>query len=57
MAISVIHVGTGSRGRHWLQIVRDYPEAISVAFVDKDPQALTEARKLVGQTRLNFTRI
>ena len=40
MAIRIIHVGTGSRGRHWLEIVRDYPEAISVAFVDKDPQAL-----------------
>ena len=54
MAIRVIHVGTGSRGRHWLQIVRDYPEAISVAFVDKDPQALTEARKLVGQSPAQF---
>ena len=34
--------------------MRDYPEAISVAFVDKDPQALTEARKLVGQGPAQF---
>jgi predicted dehydrogenase len=50
MAIRILHVGTGSRGRHWLEIVRDYPEATSVAFVDKDPKALDEARKLVGRT-------
>ena len=54
MAIRIVHVGTGSRGRHWLQIVRDYPEAISVAFVDKDPQALDEARKLLGQRPAKF---
>ena len=54
MAIRVIHVGAGSRGRHWLQIVRDCPEAISVAFVDKDPQTLDEARKLVGQRPAQF---
>lgn len=54
MAIRVIHVGTGSRGRHWLQIVRDYPEAVSVGFVDKDPRALDEARKLVGQSPAQF---
>jgi len=54
VAIRIIHVGTGSRGRHWLQIVRDYPEATSVAFVDKDPQALDEARKLVGQPPAQF---
>jgi predicted dehydrogenase/predicted AlkP superfamily phosphohydrolase/phosphomutase len=50
MAIRIIHVGTGSRGRHWLEIVRDYPDAVSVAFVDKDPKALNEAGKLVGRT-------
>ncbi|MGE5218230.1 MAG: alkaline phosphatase family protein, partial [Chloroflexota bacterium] len=54
MAIRIIHIGTGSRGRHWLEIVRDYPDATSVAFVDNDPRALDEARKLVGQTRAQF---
>ena len=50
MAIRILHVGTGSRGRHWLEIVRDYPDATSVAFVDKEPKALDEASKLVGRT-------
>jgi predicted dehydrogenase len=54
VAIKIIHVGTGSRGRHWLEIVRDYPDATSVAFVDNDPSALDEARKLLGQTRAQF---
>jgi predicted dehydrogenase len=54
MAIRIIHIGTGSRGRHWLQIVRDYPEATSVAFVDKDPKALDEVRKLVRQSSAQF---
>src|SRR5215468_3183527 len=50
MAIRILHVGTGSRGRHWLEILRDYSDATSVAFIDKDPKALDEARKLVGRT-------
>jgi len=54
MAIRIIHIGTGSRGRHWLEIVRDYQDATSVAFVDKDPQALEEARKLLGRSPAQF---
>ena len=54
MAIRIIHIGTGSRGRHWLDIVRNYPEATSVAFVDKDPRALEEARKLTENTSAGF---
>src|SRR5438552_17242994 len=54
MAIRIIQVGTGSRGRHWVPIVRDYPHATSVAFVDKDPQALDQVRKLVGQSSAQF---
>lgn len=50
MAIRILHVGTGSRGRHWVEIVRDYPDAASVAFVDKDPKALDEALRLRGQS-------
>jgi predicted dehydrogenase len=54
VAIRIIHVGTGSRGRHWLEIVRDYPEAVSVACVDKDRGALDEARKLVTDGSVEF---
>ena len=58
MAIRILHVGTGSRGRHWLEIVRDYPDAISVAFVDKEPKALDEATQTSrAHQRANFTPI
>jgi predicted dehydrogenase/predicted AlkP superfamily phosphohydrolase/phosphomutase len=54
MPIRIIHIGTGSRGRHWLEIVQDYADAIPVAYVDKDPKALDEARKLIGNTTAGF---
>src|SRR5262245_24508314 len=54
MAIRIVHVGTGSRGRHWVEIVRDYQDATSVAFVDEDPKALDAARKLVGPSSAQF---
>jgi predicted dehydrogenase/predicted AlkP superfamily phosphohydrolase/phosphomutase len=54
MPIRIIHIGTGARGRHWLEIVRDYPDASAVAYVDKDPKALDEARKLAGNANAGF---
>ncbi|HSE87965.1 MAG TPA: Gfo/Idh/MocA family oxidoreductase [Candidatus Binatia bacterium] len=38
--MNIIHVGLGIRGRHWLEIVRDYPAATSVACVDPQGEAL-----------------
>jgi predicted dehydrogenase len=54
MAIRIVHVGVGSRGRHWLDIVRDYPDATSVAFVDNDPLALEEIRRQLGRRGSHF---
>jgi predicted dehydrogenase len=54
MTTRILHIGTGSRGRHWLEIVRDYPHATSVAFVDNDPRSLDEARKLAGPCSAQF---
>ena len=54
MGIRIIHVGTGSRGRHWLEIVRDYPDAVTVGCVDSNPQALNEARKFVSTSAVQF---
>jgi predicted dehydrogenase len=54
MPIRIIQIGTGARGRHWLEIVRDYPDAIPVAYVDKDPKALDQARKLTGNREAEF---
>lgn len=41
MTIRVVHVGVGTRGRHWLDIVAESDGFESVACVDSDPQALT----------------
>jgi predicted dehydrogenase len=38
--MNIIHVGLGIRGRHWLEIVRDYPDATSVGCVDPQAPAL-----------------
>jgi predicted dehydrogenase len=54
MPIRLIQVGMGVRGRHWLEIVRDYPDAIPVAYVDPDSGALASARKLAGATEARF---
>jgi predicted dehydrogenase len=44
MAIRLIHVGVGVRGRHWLDIVGQRDDFVSVACVDANEQALAEAR-------------
>jgi len=38
--MNIIHVGLGIRGRHWLEIVRDYPDGTSVGCVDPQAPAL-----------------
>lgn len=38
--MNIIHVGLGIRGRHWLEIVRDYAAGTSVACVDPQVAAL-----------------
>jgi len=45
MAIRIIHVGAGVRGRHWLDFVGAHPDATSVACVDTDQRALEAARQ------------
>ena len=42
--MNIIHVGLGIRGRHWLEIVRDYPYGTSVACIDPEPRALDWVR-------------
>ena len=56
MSIRVIHVGVGVRGRHWLEIVADHPEFVSVACVDPDEGALRQAREIRGQQHGQFLR-
>jgi predicted dehydrogenase len=44
--ISMIHLGVGGRGRHWLDFVADHPDFTSVACVDPDQRTLEAARAL-----------
>lgn len=43
--IRILHVGAGVRGRHWLEIVRDYSHALSVALVDPSASARAWVRE------------
>lgn len=45
MPIRIIHVGLGIRGRHWLEFVRKYPDAATVACVDADQPTLDAAQR------------
>ena len=54
MAITIIHVGVGGRGRHWLDFVAQHPDFTSVACVDKDTKALQEVRSLPEQEHGRF---
>jgi predicted dehydrogenase len=54
VAIRIIHVGVGVRGRHWLDIVSTHPDFVSAACVDNDEKALQEARTLPGQQHGQF---
>jgi predicted dehydrogenase len=48
MPMRLLHVGTGVRGRQWLEVVRDYPDARSVALINPDARALAEAQRIIG---------
>ena len=54
MALRLIHIGVGLRGRHWLDIVSHHPDFVSVACVDPDEKALGVARSLPGQEHGRF---
>ena len=56
MAIRLIHLGVGIRGRHWLEIVNEHPDFESAACVDHSETALDEARKMPGQQHGRFYR-
>lgn len=56
MAIRLIHLGVGIRGRHWLEIVAAHPDFESAACVDSSDTALAEARALPGQQHGRFYR-
>jgi predicted dehydrogenase len=50
-AIKTIHVGAGISGCHWLEAVRDYPAATSVACVDAQPLQLEWVKRNFDRLR------
>jgi len=52
--VSIIHLGVGGRGRHWLDFVADHPDFTSVACVDPDPRAVETARGVPGLENARF---
>ena len=56
MAIKIIHVGVGGRGRHWVEYVARHPDFAAVACVDVDEKALESTRHMQGQEHGKFFR-
>lgn len=52
--ISLMHLGVGGRGRHWLDFVADHPDFTSVACVDPDAPTLDAARGVGGLESSKF---
>lgn len=44
--MKILQVGVGIRGGHWVEIVKDHPDATCVAYVDTDAAALEKARTM-----------
>lgn len=49
MSLRILQIGTGLRGRHWAAIVRDYPDAVCVGYVDPRTSALEQAAAIGGK--------
>jgi predicted dehydrogenase/predicted AlkP superfamily phosphohydrolase/phosphomutase len=54
MAIKIIHIGVGGRGRHWLDFVAQHSDFTATACVDVDEKALESIRNLPGQEHGKF---
>lgn len=48
MSLRILQIGVGIRGRQWAAIVRDYPDAVCVGYVDPSEAALEQARAIGG---------
>ena len=50
----LLQIGLGIRGTQWAEIIKDYPDATVVAFVDRDAAALDHVRKVPGHDGAEF---
>lgn len=55
MTIKVVQVGTGIRGRHWLEYLKAYPGTECVAVVEPDAANLERAKPLLPAGCKTFT--
>ena len=49
MTVKILQIGAGIRGRHWVQLVKGYPDATCVALVEPDATNLAAARGMAGE--------
>lgn len=49
MTLKILQIGAGIRGRHWIQLVKAYPDATCVALVEPDATNLAAARGMSGE--------
>jgi predicted dehydrogenase len=47
--VRILQIGAGIRGRHWAQLVKDYPDATCVGLVEPDAGNLAKAREILGE--------
>lgn len=48
MSIKILQVGSGLRGRHWAQFVKQHPDVTCVGLVEPDNAARDKGREIVG---------
>jgi predicted dehydrogenase len=48
VTIRILQIGAGIRGRHWAQLIKDYPDATCVALVEPDRGNLDQAKAIIG---------
>ena len=54
MAMRILHIGVGTRGRHWLEYIKEYPGATSVACADPEVRALETVKNTYGQNYCQY---
>jgi len=49
LTIKLLQIGTGLRGRHWLQFAKQHPDFQYVGIAEPDAAARNQARSLIGE--------
>jgi predicted dehydrogenase len=54
VGIKIIQIGSGIRGRHWVEFVKNHPDVECVAIVEPDPASLETAKGLLPASSCRF---